>query len=602
MPNVRVIATTLALAWACFIAPAARAQAPAETPLVLLGGPGATPGTAVVRFDLQGDWHVNKAFVEVTLQEGVTSPTLGTITLPAGEVSGKPEDGSLREDYTHDFDLAVPFTGEAKELKLDVRYQACKGASLCLMPTSQALTIDLAAAPLPPLPPPPAPAAAEKATPAPPVADAAPAAPPSDAFAAAKEQGALALVLVCFLAGLGVSLTPCVLPMVPITMGLIGARGAGSRLQAVALSAMYVLGLAIVYTGLGVFAGVTGALFGSWLQSAWVVGSIAFFFFVMGLSMFGLFDVAVPDSLQEKFSGKGGGGSAGGAFVLGMIGAVLAGPCSGPVVVSVLALIGQGGQVALGAGLMFAFSLGMGMIFLVTGAASGWMPSRGAWMATVKKGFGIVMWLGAIYYVAPQLPDVVTALLTAVVLLGTGVFAWPDPDDGEGFVLRRLRITYALIGGIVGAWLLVATMLTKGFILPPVALGGGSAVVGAPAGAVTWLASEEQALALAQKEGKPLVIDFTAEWCAACHELDRFTFSDPGVAAEITGAYVALRVDCTDRADAKVKAIQEKYGVLGLPTVVFAKPDGTRIDNTVGFVPATEFLPRLVSARAAVGG
>ncbi len=590
------------LAASALLAPAALAQSPEEKPLVLLSGPGADAHTAIVRFDLQGDWHVNKAFVSVALPQGVTTPTLGEVVLPAGEVSGKPEDGSLREDYTHDFDLTVPFTGDAKSLQLEVAYQACKGASLCQMPTSEVITVAMDGAALPALAPAPAVVTAKAEPTQTPTAtvQASPTPAGDGGFAAAKEQGTLALVFVCFLAGLGVSLTPCVLPMVPITMGLIGARGAGSRAKAIALSGGYVLGLAVVYTALGVFAGVTGALFGSWLQSTWVVGSIAFFFFVMGLSMFGLFDVAVPSALQEKFADKGGGGGFGGAFILGMIGAVLAGPCSGPVIASVLALIGQGGQVALGAGLMFAFSLGMGMIFLVTGAASGWMPARGAWMDTVKKGFGVIMWLGAIYYIAPQLPDGATALLTAAVLLGTGVFAWPDPEDYEGFVVQRGRMVYSVVAVLIGGWLLVATMMTKGFILPPVSLGSSAAT--AQGSTVTWMSDESAALAKAQAENKPLVIDFTAEWCAACHELEKFTFSDPAVESMLTGEYVTLRVDCTDKADEKVKAIQQKYEVLGLPTVVFAKADGTRIDSTIGFLPASEFLPRLQAAKAQAGG
>ncbi len=483
------------------------------------------------------------------------------------------------------------------EFSLDVGYQACKGASLCRMPTVETVKVAVTGAALPPL----EPSAATHAA-----ADPAPGVPvgaQEDMFAAARSKGILPLVLLCFVAGLGVSLTPCVLPMVPITMGVLGARSAGSRLKALSLSGTYVLGLASVYTGLGVFAGVTGALFGSWLQSPWVVGSIAAFLFVMGLSMFGLFEVGVPSALQSRLSGKGGGGSYGGALVLGMIGAVLAGPCSGPVVASVLALIGQGGEVALGAGLMFAFSLGMGMIFLVTGAMTGWLPSRGPWMATVKKAFGLIMWAGAVYFAEPQLPGRVTAFIVAFMLLVTAVFAWPDPDDGEGFVLTRLRMSYSVIGGLIGGVTLIGALLGPALEAQRVALGASAGSGSTNQGPkVVWLASEAEAVAKAQAEGKPLVIDFTADWCAACHELEKFTFSENAVATEITSNYVALRIDCTDKGDEVVKALQKKYGVTGLPTVVFAKPDGTAIDHTVGFVEAPDFLPRLTAARAKVGG
>ena len=586
-------------------APSLPASAPAEELAVrILAAPGSAPGTFVVRFDLQGEWHVNRDFVSLAVPADgspghVAGVSVGTVDLPRGVESGKAEDFTLREDYVADTDITFPVTVPAgvTEFSLDVGYQACKGASLCRMPTVETVKVAVTGAALPPL----EPSAATHAA-----ADPAPGVPvgaQEDMFAAARSKGILPLVLLCFVAGLGVSLTPCVLPMVPITMGVLGARSAGSRLKALSLSGTYVLGLASVYTGLGVFAGVTGALFGSWLQSPWVVGSIAAFLFVMGLSMFGLFEVGVPSALQSRLSGKGGGGSYGGALVLGMIGAVLAGPCSGPVVASVLALIGQGGEVALGAGLMFAFSLGMGMIFLVTGAMTGWLPSRGPWMATVKKAFGLIMWAGAVYFAEPQLPGRVTAFIVAFMLLVTAVFAWPDPDDGEGFVLTRLRMSYSVIGGLIGGVTLIGALLGPALEAQRVALGASAGSGSTNQGPkVVWLASEAEAVAKAQAEGKPLVIDFTADWCAACHELEKFTFSENAVATEITSNYVALRIDCTDKGDEVVKALQKKYGVTGLPTVVFAKPDGTAIDHTVGFVEAPDFLPRLTAARAKVGG
>ena len=611
-PQEEAVTTTVTVAGTPVTPAASAPSVPAsaseeEVAVRLLTGPGSAPGSFIVRFDLQGDWHVNRDFVSVAVPAAgspghVAGVSVGTVDLPPGVKSGKAEDFTLREDYATDTDLTVPVTVPAgvTEFSLDVGYQACKGVSLCRMPTVETVKVSVGGPSLPPLAP---------SAPAHAAADAAPAVDATggaeaDVFAAARSKGLLPLVLLCFVAGLGVSLTPCVLPMVPITMGVLGARSAGSRLKALSLSGTYVLGLASVYTGLGVFAGVTGALFGSWLQSPWVVGSIAIFLFVMGLSMFGLFDVGVPSALQSRLSGKGGGGSYGGALVLGMIGAVLAGPCSGPVVASVLALIGQGGEVALGAGLMFAFSLGMGMIFLVTGAMTGWLPSRGPWMATVKKAFGLIMWAGAVYFAAPQLPDRVTAFIVAFMLLGTAVFAWPDPEDGEGFVLTRLRMSYSLIGGLIGAVTLVGALLGPALEAQRTAVGASATAASSTTQGpqVTWLSSESEALAKAQAEGKPLIIDFTADWCAACHELEKFTFSERSVASEITSNYVALRIDCTDKGDEAVKAIQKKYGVTGLPTVVFAKPDGTAIDHTVGFVEAPDFLPRLTNARAKVGG
>jgi thiol:disulfide interchange protein DsbD len=590
------------------LASTAHAQDPGDEVAVRFSPGPPRADHVVIHVDLQGDWHLNKIFMGVSLPDAA-GLTLGEPGFPPAHPSGKVEDGTFREDFTEDFDLPVPVTGPAgaHSVKAEIAYQACKGVSLCKMPTSEVVTVpvDLTGAPLPPAATPPQPAVAATEPPPPDVAAPAPsattaaapvatAAAPSS-FALAQQNGVLALLSLVFLAGIGVSFTPCVLPMVPITMGMIGARGAGSRALALSLTMSYVLGLALVYTGLGVFAGLTGALFGSWLQSPMVTGGIAVFFVVMGAAMFGFFEVGVPSFVANRVQGGGARGGHVGAFVVGVIGAIVAGPCSGPVVVAILALIGQGGQVVLGAALMFAFSLGMGMIFLVTGFASGWLPARGPWMVLVKKAFGIVMWLGAIYYASPHLPLVVVALATAGVLLFTAVFAWPHADDGEGWFLERLRQAYAITGGLVGAYLLVGTLVKEGFILPAMQVGsiGGQA---ASAKGITWLTDEAVGVAKAQELGKPMIIDFTADWCAACHEMEKLTYTDPGVVAA-AGDFVTVMVDCTSN-DPTIRALQQKYGVLGLPTVVFVQPDGTQVDRTFGFVSAEEFLPRMAAAAA----
>lgn len=579
------------------LAASPEAAAGDEVAVLFSGKPGPA-NTATIHVDLQGDWHVNKAFVALSLPEP-GGYALGEVVLPKGVETGKAEDFTLREDYVEDFDLVVPVSGPpgAGTVKIDFAYQACKGASICKMPTSEVVTVPVtvgdggSAAPSAG-----APTGGASVSSAP-----TPGASGGGAFGAAAGKGFGALLLVSFLAGIGVSFTPCVLPMVPITMGLIGARGAGSRAQALLLSGTYTIGMATVYTILGVFAGVTGALFGSWLQSPWVVGAIAVFFFVMGAAMFGMFDVGVPSSIASRISGKGGGGGIGGALMLGVIGAVLAGPCSGPVVAAILAVIGRDGDVGRGAALMFSFSLGIGAIFMVTGAASGWLPSRGPWMVLVKKAFGIVMWLGAVYYAAPHLSTTVTALLTAAVLLATAVFSWPSAEDGEGVFLERLRQLYGIVGVLVGGYLLVGTLVREGFILPAWSgPAGGGAAAAHQGPAIPWLPDEATALARAQAEGKPLMIDFTAEWCAACHEMEKLTYTDPRVIAAAEG-FVPVMIDCTEKGDPTVVELQKRYGVTGLPTVVFVRPDGTKVGETIGFVEADAFLPHMQAALGANG-
>lgn len=557
--------------------------------------------TATIHVDLQGDWHLNKMFMSATVVEPA-GYTLGELVLPAAVKTGSEADGTAREDFMADFDLVVPVQGPegAATLVLDVGYQACKGVSLCKMPTSERVSVpvQLGAAGLSSVPPP----VAEGGV-TPDLGQNVSSAPAnSDSFAEAANKGAFALILFCFLGGIAVSFTPCVLPMVPITMGIIGARGNASRTEAVMLSGAYVLGQALVYTGLGVAAGMTGALFGSWLQIPWVLGGIGVIFFALGLAMFGFFDLQVPGFVQSRISGYEKRGGYIVAFVFGLIGAVLAGPCSGPVVFGILGVIATGsgsGGVAWGAGLMFAFSLGMGMIFLVTGAASGWMPKRGAYMVVIKKSFGIVMWLGAIYYAAPLFSNTQTALLTAAVFLVTAVFAWPDAEDAEGFYVVRARQLYSVVGVLVGAYLLLGTLVSQGFILPPMQFGGTNAA--AQSGPkIQWLATEAEGIAAAKASGKPMMIDFTAEWCAACHEMEKYTYTDPKVLA-VASNFVPVMIDCTDKGDAIVNAVQEKYGVRGLPTVVFATANGDILGFTVGFVEAPAFAREMEKALATAG-
>ncbi len=580
-----------------------------EIAVTFTGGPGA-PGTLKIHADLQGEWHINRNLFSVTLP----SPggwVAGEAQVPPGVKTGSEADGTAREDLEHDFDVILPLQGSGPDtVAVDVWYQACKGVSLCRMPTTETIQVSVKGAPagtpdagagasagagaaigaqVQDMAPP---AGAKGAT------DAAGIKPGSgaaghSAFAAAASQGIGALLLLCFLAGIGVSFTPCVLPVVPLTMGIIGARSAGSRrskLKALSLAATYVLGQAAVYTGLAVVVAMTGGLFGSWLQSPVVTGTIAVFFVAMGFSMFGFFDVQMPGFLQSRLQGGGPKGGYLGAAVLGMIGALLAGPCSGPVVASILVVIGKEGDVVKGAMLMFSFSLGMGMIFLVTGALAGWLPARGAWMVTVKKGMGVLLWLMAIYFSAAHLSVAVTALATAAVLLITGVFAWPDPEEGEDAFTVRLRQLYSVVAGVTGAWLLVGTMATQGFILPPIQLSAGGAAT--QKAGIPWLADHDQALAKARESGRPMMIDFTAEWCAACHELEKYTYTDSAVIAE-SGRFVPLMLDCTDDKDPAIKALQARYGVSGLPTIVFVMPDGTIVKTLIGFIEAPEFLTHM---------
>ena len=538
----------------------------------------------VAFFQLEG-WHINRTMTFIELGEGATVQA-GEQHFPPANAFTDPTTGMERQEIGGDFVATMDLSGPdgTHSVPVTVGFQACKD-NLCLMPQYPEFTLEItlggAAAPA-------------DGTASAPVASATPAGG-DDAFSKAREKGLFWLVLFVFGAGFLVSLTPCVLPMIPITIGIIGARASGSRLKAFSLSLTYVAGLALVYTALGASAGLMGSMFGAWMQSPWVVGGVAVFFAAMGLAMFGLFDVAMPSGVTTKLNQMGGSGY-GGAFVVGMVGAVVAGPCSGPVIATLMVMVGAGGEIMLGVFLMLAFSLGMGMLFLAAGLFSSVLLRPGAWMESVKRIFGVIMLLGAIYFAKAHMAEWVTALLTSGVLLSTAVFGWPS-DDSEGPRITKAHKLYSVVAGVVGAWLLVALMATHGFILPPLQLSAGGAGAEAQGPHIEWMSDEAAALAQAKAENKPLVIDFTAEWCAACQELEHITYQDARV-IERSESFVPVMLDSTDAKDATVKALQEKYEVLGLPTVVFVLPDGTTMDDlkVTGFVDADDFLGRMDEA------
>lgn len=473
----------------------------------------------------------------------------------------------------------------------EVGFQSCT-ESYCLMPTTVdvpvALTVDPAAE-------------ADDAT----TPSTAPAAGGGDA--ASRLQGAfdqdnlwLALFF-CFLGGIAASLTPCVYPMIPITISVIGARAEGGKLKGFILSLFYVLGIAITYSVAGMAAAKTGAVFGTILQNPWVVGGIAAVFVLMALAMFGAFELQVPTSVSSKLGNYQGKGIFG-VLVMGAITGLVASPCVGPVLVVLLTYVAQTQSVFVGFILLFTFAVGMGLLFILIGTFSGILvnlPKSGTWMVAVRNIFGVLMILVAFYYIRPLTPDWVFAPLLGLFLLVTGlVTGWPgtaaEPPAGLGQVWARgFRRTVGVVGVVLGVYLIVGTLLVHGFVLPPMNLAGLSAGgVGtvAPDAGVDWLHDEAEALARAEEEGKPLIIDFTADWCAACKELEAFTFSAPEVQTELQ-RFVSAKIDFTNRTD-EVRRLSEKYNIRGLPLIVFYDSRGNLVEDqrVIGFIDEDEMM------------
>ncbi|MBI5059768.1 thioredoxin family protein [candidate division KSB1 bacterium] len=405
-----------------------------------------------------------------------------------------------------------------------------------------------------------------------------------DRLMAALEQGSWMAFLIAFIGGVLASFTPCVYPVIPITIGYIGGSSGGKPLRGLGLSAIFALGIAVVYSSLGLFAAATGSIFGSISGSPLVNVVIALVFGLMGVSMLGVFDIALPSALQTALSGGSSRRGLFGPLLLGMASGLVMAPCVGPIIVALLAWVAKTGNLFYGWALLFVFSFGLGLLFLVIGTFSGAiqaLPRAGAWMEAVKKGFGWILLAGALYMLRFVVPEPYYTLAWAVLLVIASVFLGAfDSLTTDSTSGRRLGKAVALLIFLVGA-----ISMFK-------ALGPRSGVVETGGTEVTWLVNEEeQALAQAQTESKPLLIDVYADWCAACVELDERTYIVPDVVARVDG-FVRLKLDFTKETE-WVKEMKAKYKITGMPTVILYDATGDEVTRFTGFKPARDFLSLL---------
>jgi thiol:disulfide interchange protein DsbD len=406
-----------------------------------------------------------------------------------------------------------------------------------------------------------------------------------DGFAEALGRGPLHAAGVALLGGLLVSLTPCVYPMIAITVAVFGARKSEGRLHGLMLSSAFVLGIIAMFTPLGVVAGLTGSLFGSVLQNPWVLVGIATLFLGMAASMFGAFEVALPAALTNRLARVGGMGARG-AFALGLVTGLIAAPCTGPVLTGILAFIAQSQSAALGALAMGAFSLGLGLPFLLVGTFAVQLPKSGRWMLHVKSVLAILLAVVALYYLVTAFPALgawvrPSATLSAVCaagLLGGLAFGAVHRDFASPLLEDRL-------GKSVGAALVTVSALV--LVL----------AITTPERSLRWAPlplTEARERALAER--RPLLVDVSAAWCGACKELDKLTFADPAV-SRAAGRFVAVKLDATDEGDPAVQASLADLRVLGLPTVVLLDSSGREARRFTEFVPPAEFLQALEQVR-----
>jgi thiol:disulfide interchange protein DsbD len=410
------------------------------------------------------------------------------------------------------------------------------------------------------------------------------------AFQRALAQGTFVALGASYVFGLGTSLTPCVYPMIAITVSVFGAKEAKSRWQGALLSLTFVLGIVCLFTPMGVVSAMTGKGFGSALGNPWIVGAIAFVFLALATSLFGAFELALPASLNNRLSTVGGSGYRG-AFLLGLVCGLVAAPCVGPFLFGLLGWIATTRNVALGSGAMALYGLGLGTLFFLVGTFAVNLPKAGAWMMGVKWVGGVCLAYMAFGYIRDALPKETVHKLVApgavygtvaVIILAIGVVLGGIHVAAERRKSPIARLSKpmklaSIVPAIAGLFMVITW-----YQLPP---------------ELHWETSESIALARATEEHKPVLIDFGASWCGACKELDEKTFPDPKVQKE--GArFVALHIDASDDDNAAVAKVREKYHATeGLPVVVFLDSHGQEAKRFTEYVAPDCFASALATVQ-----
>ena len=533
---------------------------------------------------------------------------LGEPAIPPGKIKYDDTFQKNVETYHNGVEIRIPVEATGP-FTLTATGQGCADKGLCYPPQDASVQLTPGAGgsapqmsvapgqgggfnfpgqPAPQVDTPPAPAPAPA-----PVAPVKPAAPSELSGIASLLQGGrlLAIVPAFILLGLGLAFTPCVLPMVPILSSIIVGEGKQvHRTRGFVLSLAYSFGMAIVYTALGVAAGLLGEGLAAALQNPWVLGGFALLIVVMALSMFDVYQLQVPAALQTRLSSASGRQSSGklaGVFVMGAISALIVGPCVAAPLAGALVYISQTRDVVIGGAALFAMAVGMSIPLLLVGVSAGsLLPRAGLWMESVKRFFGVLMLAMALWMAAPVLPGIVQMVLWAALLLGYGFY-----------LLRGLRGHWAglALGAasvVLGATQLVGVASGARDPLAPLARFTG----GAPAQplAFTRIKTVDQLdAALAATGGRPAMLDFYADWCVSCKEMEKLTFVDPAVKARLANT-VLLQVDVTAN-DADDRAMLKRFGLFGPPGIILFDKQGKEIPDSrvIGYQDASKFLGSL---------
>ncbi|MEK8049551.1 protein-disulfide reductase DsbD [Ideonella sp. DXS22W] len=516
--------------------------------------------------------------------------TLGPLEVPAGKVKFDANFGKNVETYRGTLQVGAPVTQAAGAFKLEVVVQGCADAGLCYPPQTVAFQLD--------------PAAASSAAPGGTGAAGAGAGRSShwldDAAVGEVLRGGHVwrVVGVFFVLGLLLSLTPCVLPMLPILSSLIVGSGcAPSRVRGLALAGSYSLGMALVYTALGVAAGLAGEGFGAALQTPLAIGIFAALLATLSLSMFDVYELRLPAVMTTQLTAKCNrlrAGQLAGVFAMGGVSALIVSPCVSAPLAGALVFISQSRDVVLGGSALFAMTAGMSVPLLLLGASAGrWLPKAGPWMQAVKRFFGVLMLAVALWVAQPLLPAQLALGLWGLLLLLLGYLMKPFAPHAPHQHALRNSLTRAL-GLAALAWGLAqivgAASGGRDPLQPLGHLAGGARAAQAEGPAFRVIRSQaEFDDALRAAAGQPLILDFYADWCVSCKEMERFTFRDAGIARRMQAA-VLLKADVTANTEDQ-RALLKRFGLFGPPGTLFFNGQGQEITaaRAIGFQDAARF-------------
>ncbi len=533
------------------------------------------PDRIEVSFQVHQGYYLYRSRMKYAVTAGQPA-SIGNVELPDGEKKVDEFFGE-QEVYHHDVTAKLPVSRGGKDplkLNIEVSYQGCAEAGLCYPPTTRTFAVDM-------------PAGTGTA---------------GGGGAYVSEQDRLAnlirsgnIVLMAgafFLAGLLLSFTPCVLPMVPIVAGIIAGQGQNvTRSRAFTLSLAYVLGMAATYTAAGVGFAAAGQQAQTLFQKPWIIIVFAGLFVAMAISMFGFFTVQMPAAIQTRLaqiSNRQSSGKYASVAVMGALSALIVTTCVGPALVAALSVIGQSGQMVRGGVALFAMAMGMGVPLLVVGASAGQLlPKAGAWMDTVKQAFGALMLAVAVWMLSRIVPAGVTRWLWIIPAAALAVILWRARwRTPTGRVVGRVVAT-AFTLGTLG----IAVWAGYGSLGASQSAKGSEARVDLPFQRIKSVDDLTAAVAAANAQGKTVMLDFYADWCVSCKEMEHRTFTRPDVRAALADT-VWLQADVTAN-DATDQALLKHFGIFGPPTIAFYGVDGSERANyrVVGFMKGEEFAP-----------